>query len=38
MAFIFVLQTDSALAFGLIAVIDSDFAALVVIAAVPTSS
>jgi transposase len=38
MAFIFVLQTDAALAFGLIGVIDGEFAALVVIAAAPTSS
>ena len=35
-AFIFVLRTDAALAFGLIAVVNSEFAALVVIAATPT--
>jgi hypothetical protein len=33
MAFIFVLRTDAALAFGLIAVIDGEFAALIVIGA-----
>jgi hypothetical protein len=38
MAFIFVLQTDAALAFGPIAVNDGEIAALVVIAAAPTSS
>jgi hypothetical protein len=37
-AFIFVLQTDAALAFGPIAVNDGEIAALVVIAAAPTSS
>jgi transposase len=37
-AFIFVLRTDAALAFGLIAVVSGEFAALVVIAAAPTSS
>ena len=37
-AFIFVLRTDAALAFGLIAVVNGEFAALVVIAATPTSS
>jgi hypothetical protein len=35
---LFVLQTDAALAFGRIAVIDCEFGALVVIAAAPTSS
>jgi len=33
MAFIFVLRTDAALAFGLIAVVDGEFAALIVIGA-----
>ena len=38
-AFIFVLRTDATLAFGLIAVFDGEFVALVVvIAAAPTSS
>ena len=37
-AFIFVLRTDAALAFGLIAVVDGEFAALVIIAAAPTSN
>ena len=37
-AFIFVLRTDAALAFVLIAVVNGEFAALVVIAATPTSS
>jgi transposase len=37
-AFIFVLRTDAALAFGLIAVVNGELAALVVIAAAPTSS
>src|SRR5208283_4218618 len=37
-AFMFVLQTDAALAFGLIAVVDGQFAALVLIAGEPTSS
>ena len=38
-AFIFVLRTETALAFGLIAVVDGQFAALVVvIAGEPTSS
>jgi hypothetical protein len=37
-AFIFVLRTDADLAFGLIAVVNGEFAALVVIAAAPTSS
>ena len=37
-AFIFVLRTDAALAFGLIAVVSGEFAALVVIIAAPTSS
>jgi len=31
-------QTDAALAFGLIALVDGEFAALVLIAAAPTSS
>ena len=38
MAFIFVLRTDAAIAFGLIAFIEGEFVALVVIAAPPTSS
>ena len=38
MAFIFVLRTDAPLAFGLIAVVDGEFAALVIIAAAPISS
>src|SRR5208283_1865006 len=37
-AFIFVLRTDAALAFGLIVVVDREFAAFVVIGAEPTSS
>src|SRR5208283_232484 len=37
-AFIFVLQTDAALAFGMIVVVDREFAAFVVIGAEPTSS
>jgi hypothetical protein len=37
-AFIFVPRTDAALAFGLIAVVNGEFAALVVVAAAPTSS
>jgi transposase len=37
-AFIFVLRTDAALAFALIAVVDGECAALVVIVAAPTSS
>ena len=37
-AFIFVLQTEEAPAFGLIAVFDGEFAALVIIAAMQTSS
>jgi hypothetical protein len=37
-AFIFVLQTDAALAFGLIVTVDGEFAALVVIVAAPPSS
>jgi transposase len=37
MAFIFVLQTDAALAFGLIALVDGECAALVLIAPAPTS-
>jgi transposase len=35
--FVFVLQTESALAFGLVAVINGEFAALIVTAAAPTS-
>jgi len=35
--FVFVLQTETALAFGLVAVINGEFAALVVTAAAPTS-
>ena len=38
MAFLFVLQTDAAIAFGLIAVIEGEFVALIVIAAPPASS
>src|SRR5271165_2689737 len=37
-AFIFVLQTDAALAFGLIVTVDGQFAALVLIVAAPPSS
>jgi len=36
--FIFALRTDAALAFGLIAVVDGEFAAIVLIAPAPTSS
>ncbi len=36
--FIFVLRTDAALVFGLIAVVEGQFAALVLIAPAPTSS
>ncbi len=38
MAFIFVLRPDAALAFGLIALVEGEFAALILIAPVPTSS
>jgi hypothetical protein len=38
MAFIFVLRTDAALAFGSIAIVDGEVAALVVIGAEPTSN
>ncbi len=37
-AFVFLVQTDAALAFGLIALVEGEFAALVLIAAAPTSS
>ena len=37
-AFIFVLQTDAAIGFGLVAVIEGEFVALIVIAAAPTSN